>query len=331
MNFTFYRLIKMLLVSLNREQIFLRSARSLGHAYKEVDILQYHGMADLESKDMLPLEASSVKAMEKLPQNISSKMHTESFVEVFSYFFGLLGQSSPLPYYMLDNFAKNEDDGEGFSLFFDFFNNYLLWLFYDSISLRGYHRSFETDFSDRISFVLLKLLGFSDTTSAKAYLPFAPLILSLRRPKAYIEKILAHNFHLHDRISIVENIPQAIRINKNQQNSLGFKNVTLGKSFLLGSTIYSYQNKILLRIKDLHYQEALDYFPHHKQHNKLRESVIFLTNNEFAIDVRLDMQYNPKMDFRLGDIARATLGFGLLLNKKKANFAQCSMLMTLCE
>ena len=100
MNFTFYRLIKMLLVSLNREQIFLRSARSLGHAYKEVDILQYHGMADLESKDMLPLEASSVKAMEKLPQNISSKMHTESFVEVFSYFFGLLGQSSPLPYYL---------------------------------------------------------------------------------------------------------------------------------------------------------------------------------------------------------------------------------------
>ena len=112
----------MLLVSLNREQIFLRSARSLGHAYKEVDIFQYHDMADLESKDMLPLEASSVKVMEKLPQNISSKMHTESFVEVFSHFFGLLGQSSPLPYYMLDNFAKNEDDGEGFSLFFDFFN-----------------------------------------------------------------------------------------------------------------------------------------------------------------------------------------------------------------
>ena len=62
----------MLLVSLNREQIFLRSARSLGHAYKEVDILQYHGMADLESKDMLPLEASSVKAMEKLPQDRKS-------------------------------------------------------------------------------------------------------------------------------------------------------------------------------------------------------------------------------------------------------------------
>ncbi|WP_289769797.1 type VI secretion system baseplate subunit TssG, partial [Helicobacter bilis] len=122
-------------------------------------------------------------------------------------------------------------------------------------------------------------------------------------------------------ISIIENISQQIPINITQQNVLGIRNTILGKNFLLGKTICSHQNKILLDIKDLQYHEALAYFPNQMQFNRLKESIAFLTNNEFAVDLRLNIQYSSQMNFILGNLANAKLGFGLLLGGGQKNFS----------
>lgn len=288
MQHTFYKLVKSLLEQYDKKQIFLRSSKHLGHAYKEVELIT---------------------------QPNTSNQDSQEIVEVMTYFFGLLGHSSPLPDYILDKFAKNEDDGAGFSLFFDFFNNHLLWLLYESATLRSYPRSFSHTLDDRISTILLKLLGLHNKDLAQEYLHFSPLILSMRKPKAYVEKVLQYNFHLHNKISIIENIPQQIPIDTTQKNALGAKNNKLGSHFVLGSTTFSFQNKILIHIRDIPYQEALNYLPQQAKYNKLKESVAFLTSNEFGADLALDILFNEKMHFVLGDSSCAQLGRGKILGR----------------
>ena len=78
----------------------------------------------------------------------------ELAVQIMTNFMGLHGNTSQLPSYMLDKLSRNEDGNEGWTLFFDFFNNYILWIFFESLSIRNYPRSFKSDFTDSISYIL---------------------------------------------------------------------------------------------------------------------------------------------------------------------------------
>ncbi|WXG21262.1 type VI secretion system baseplate subunit TssG [Campylobacter concisus] len=94
---------------------------------------------------------------------------------------GLLGSGSHLTSYILEKISKTNDNS--YELFFDFFDNYLLWLFFDSISLKNYARSFEDELDDKISKILLDMLNIKEKQLAKKFLPFSPLAVSQRRPK----------------------------------------------------------------------------------------------------------------------------------------------------
>lgn len=115
------------------------------------------------------------------------------------------------------------------------------------------------------------MLGVTDKNTAKQYLPFSPILLSLRRPKYYIEKVLQSNFNLHNKLSIIENIPHRILIAKSQQNKLGAKNHILGQNFILGNKFLSYQNKIAILIQDIEYQEATEYMPKKEKYTNLKK------------------------------------------------------------
>ena len=154
---SFYRLIKKALNDYDKNDIVLRNSSKLGHPNKEIE---YAKLNNEEKKN---------------------------FLEIMVNFMGLYGSSSQLPSYMLDKFSRS--DNENWKLFFDFFNNYLLWIFFESISMQNYPKSFKKDFSDRISAILFNILGIDDKEVARAYLPFAPLLLSLRRPKLQIQRV----------------------------------------------------------------------------------------------------------------------------------------------
>lgn len=354
---TFYTLITSLLRVYSRDQIFLRSSQSLGHAYKEIDMPTL--IKNTESKDQENngiINNDSSLCMQDVKKNIKyirqsfkdefyatqslSSHHTslssqdsQEFIEVMTYFFGLLGNQSPLPNYILDKFANNQDDNEGFSLFFDFFNNHLLWLLYESVTLRNYPRSFSPALDDRISQILLSLLGLQDVNFAKEYLPFAPLILSLRKPKIYIEQVLQYTLKLNSKVEIVENIPQQIPIIQSQKNSLGRCNNTLSKDFVLGAISLSHQNKIHIVLHDIPYYEALLFLPTQAKYNKLKENIIFFTNNALSVDVIICTKYHKKMHFVLGDKTCAKLGFGILGNIAYMSYQQSHYMwhISLCE
>ena len=150
-------------------------------------------------------------------------------------FLGIQGSSSQLPSYILEKLALNDDGGDGWSLLFDFFNNYITWIFYDVVSMGSYAKSFNYNLDDNISNILLSFLGIKNKDTAKTYLPFAPLIVNLRRPKKQIERILQITFNLKDRLTIIENLPHHIPVISSQQNYLGIKNCQLGKNFIIGS------------------------------------------------------------------------------------------------
>ena len=70
-------------------------------------------------------------------------------------------------------------------------------------------------------------------------------------------------------------------------------------------------------IKDINYDEAVKYFPKGQKHDKLKESVIFLTNNEFAVDLYISIKYSPKMNLKLGDDSHSKLGYSSIIGKNK--------------
>lgn len=286
-SYGFYKLLKTLLKDYEKSQLFLRTNKSLKHPNKEIEFINF------ASKDL----------------NLG--------IEIMVNFFGLQGSTSQLPSYMLDKLSRNEDNNEGWSLFFDFFNHYLLWFFFESVCLRNYPRSFKEDFSDTLSKILFKMLGINDCAMAKKYLPFAPLLLSLRRPKHYIQRVLQSNFKLEDKLEILENIPHKILISSAQQNRLGNKNHTLGKNFILGKKCTSFQSKIAVYIYGIDYYEALDFLPSGSKFNALKESIMFLTNNAFSVDLYLRVNANKKLLFILGDVSTSKLGFGKILGKHK--------------
>lgn len=147
-SYSFFKLIKKLEKDYGRKNIFLRTNKSLKHPNKDIE-------------------------------KIIFSEHEQSVIELFINFMGLHGVSSQLPSFMLDKLSRNEDGDQGWTLFFDFFNHYLLWIFFDVISLKNYPRSFNENFKDSISKILFSMLGIKEYDIAKKYLPFAPLLLSL--------------------------------------------------------------------------------------------------------------------------------------------------------
>ncbi|MCI2236790.1 type VI secretion system baseplate subunit TssG [Helicobacter sp. 14348-15] len=289
-SYSFHKLLKKLLQNHSKKEIFLRANKQLKHPNKEIEEIKFN------------------------PQD------KEFLIQVIINFMGLHGINSHLPSYMLDKLSRNEDNNEGWTLFFDFFNHYILWIFFEVVNLKNYPRAFQNDFSDSISKILFSMLGITDKNIARKYLPFSPLLLSLRRPKYYIEKVLQSNFNLHNKLSILENIPHRILIAKSQQNKLGIKNHILGKNFILGNKFLSYQNKIAILIQGIEYQEAIEYLPKREKHTDLKNSVMFLTNNEFCVDLYIKINYSDKLLFVLGDQSTAKLGWGKLLGKPKKDF-----------
>ena len=193
----FYKTIKNLLKEYKKDEILFRANSSLGHPNREI---------------------------EKITNYNTDEIHKKLSLEIMVNFLGIQGASSQLPSYMLEKLAANNDGGDGWSLLFDFFNNYITWIFYDVVSMNSYAKSFDNDFNDKISAILLSFLGIKNKEIAKTYLPFAPLIANLRRPKKQIERILQTTFNLHERLTIIENLPHQIPINSSQQNYLGIKN-----------------------------------------------------------------------------------------------------------
>ena len=211
---TFYTLLTSLLNTYSKEQIFLRTSQSLGHAYKEIDIPtiqenennHYNLSHDSNhTKETFYSHSHNEQSLPTYIQTCNSDKDSDKFVEVMTYFFGLFGANSPLP-----------------------------------------------------------------------------------------------------------NIPQQIPIIQSQKNILGHYNNILKENFVLGSTSLSHQNKICITLHNISYYEALLFLPAQEKYNKLKESIIFLTNNTLSVDIALHTKYHKKMHYVLGDNTCAKLGFGIL-------------------
>ena len=233
----------------------------------------------------------------------------QELTKIIVNFMGLLGSGSHLTSYILEKISKTND------------NSYEL--FFDSISLKNYARSFEDELDDKISKILLDMLNIKDKLLAKKFLPFSPLAVSQRRPKKEVEFALQSHFGLKDKLFILENLPNQIFIAPSNLNSLGHKNRTLGKNFILGKKLFEKQTKIAVFINGIEYEEAVNFFPKKDKFKELQETLSYFTNNEFVSDLYLKINYSHKMQFKLGSkYTSSQIGFGSRLknDKKMSNF-----------
>ena len=89
--YSFYKLLNKLLQTYDKKEIFLRTNKSLKHPHKEIESVHF------------------------------SQDEKAFLIQIMINFMGLQGSTSQLPNYMLDKLSRKEDDGEGWTLFFDFF------------------------------------------------------------------------------------------------------------------------------------------------------------------------------------------------------------------
>ena len=199
----------------------------------------------------------------------------------------------------------------------------MLWLFFDSISLKNYARSFEKELDDKISKILLDILNINNKELAKKFLPFSPLVVSQRKSKREVEFALQRYFNLKDKLFLLQNLPNQIFIAPSNLNSLGIKNRTLGKNFILGKKLFEKQTKIAIYINGIDYEEAIDFFPKKNKFKELQNTLAFLTNNEFIADLYIKINYSPKMQLKLGmNGSHSKIGLGARLknDKNMSNF-----------
>ena len=181
----------------------------------------------------------------------------------------------------------------------------------------------EDELADKISKILLDMLNIKEKQLAKKFLPFSPLAVSQRRPKKEVEFALQSHFGLKDKLFILENLPNQIFIAPSNLNSLGHKNRTLGKNFILGKKLFEKQTKIAVFINGIEYEEAVNFFPKKDKFKELQETLSYFTNDEFVSDLYLKINYSHKMQFKLGSkYTSSQIGFGSRLknDKKMSNF-----------
>lgn len=280
-----YEIIKQLLDKYDKQDIILRGNAAIYHHNKDIHEIRVNKNQDF------------------------------TFVEVFFNFLCLQSSFSSLPSHIFDKILSNDDKKNGWSLLFDFFNNQILWLFFDVLKNQNYINDFNENFSDNTSQALLSLLSLNKE-QAKDYFAFAPYLLNIRKTKQSIENILSLMFGLQNQLYIIENIPQVISLSKEEQAILGKQNTILGDNFLLGGKIISSQHKIAIVIDNLDYDKAIDFFYGKSLFVKLKNVVSYLTNYEFCVDLHLNIKYSNKMPLVLGNESCSKLGFGSMLSDK---------------
>ncbi|EAL4402112.1 type VI secretion system baseplate subunit TssG, partial [Campylobacter jejuni] len=71
------------------------------------------------------------------------------------------------------------------------------------------------------------------------------------------------------------------------------------------------------------------FMPNGTKHDDLKNSIMFLTNNEFCVDLYLKINYSSEMKFVLGEENAAKLGWAKILGNTQKKYT--IVYMKLCE
>lgn len=238
-------------------------------------------------------------------------------------FLGLHGSQSPLPGYYLEDMAW--EAGQDFGVrrhFLDFFNHRLVTLFHRSWRKYRYYVRFRPGAADGFSNLVYALIGLGDRRLRDAtpvnwskMLAYSGLMAGRSRSPEVVSGIVAHCFDLDD-VSIEQWVLRKVVIGGDQQTCLGQNNATLGNDTLVGSRVRDRSGKFILRIRNLSRQRFADFLPNGQDHQRLVKLVEFVTREQLAYDLELQMRSQDIRPMQMG--AEVRLGWNSFVTPEKS-------------
>ncbi|WP_144820731.1 type VI secretion system baseplate subunit TssG [Marinobacter piscensis] len=238
-------------------------------------------------------------------------------------FLGLHGSQSPLPGYYLEDLAWEAGQDLGVRRhFLDFFNHRLVTLFHRSWRKYRYYVRFRPGAADGFSDLVYALIGLGDSRLRDAtpvnwskMLAYSGLMAGRSRSPEVVSGIVAHCFDLDD-VSIEQWVLRKVAIGEEQQTRLGRNNATLGNDTLVGSQVRDRSGKFILRIRNLSRQRFADFLPNGQDHQRLVKLVEFVTREQLAYDLELQMRSQDIRPMQLG--AEVRLGWNSFVTPEKS-------------
>lgn len=226
-------------------------------------------------------------------------------------FMGLYGVASPLPKFISELIAKQEEETHPLQAFLDIFNHRLYSLFYRSWKKYRYYLQFVSGGEDRFSQYMLSLLGLG--TRALSDLVGVPPT----RLIAY-SGVIGHRVHSSEglrgllsdylggiEVTILEFMPRWVSIP--EQISLGSKSpdnrdvqAKLGENIVIGKNILDHSSKFRVVLGPLNLDDYRRFLPDGADVQALYRLIRFYTPAQLDFDVELRLKKEEAPKFKLG-------------------------------
>ena len=178
-----------------------------------------------------------------------------------STYFGLYGVDGPLPAYLLQAAAQDDEKGELFRAFLDIFNNRFYQLLFEAWK-RGRSALFLKNKSSRyrqhLSSIAQQVSG--SVSSQKPY-PYVGLLGARVHSAEALRGLLQD--HLKITVQVLQFVPVWMPISA--VSPLGVNSV-LGDNMLIGNRVLDFSQKICIQIGPLKYKKARKLFPDTKEY-----------------------------------------------------------------
>lgn len=244
--------------------------------------------------------------------NLSAVEERDGRLRIFVKFLGLLGPQGALPLATTDeslSWLLMRDDA--FPRFLDLLNNRFLQLFFrawsDARPIGQHDRPDEDRFFDYIGSIMgagTKVYSSLDTVPDLARLAFAGLIAPKAKSASRLRSYLQGLFGV--RVEIDEFVGSWLVFDDGDRTRLGRKHCGLGNDLLLGSSVFSVEDKIRIRVFVKNFSQYENFLPTGGDNlaEPLADAVFFYTGDEIDWDVELAIPSGAVAPVKLGKSGR---------------------------
>lgn len=244
---------------------------------------------------------------------------------VRSRFLGMLGPQGALPLhttYEARHWANMRD--EAFARFLDIFNHRFQQLFFRAWADARPVAQFDRPDDDRFAVYVGASVGIGtasfrhrDNLSDMAKFAIAGLLSPAVKSASRLRGMIAYLFKAD--VEVDQFVGMWLPLERGDQTGLGSINARLGEDVMLGSSVYSLQDKFSIRIKARTLDEFQQYLPDGNHCESLADAVSFYLGDMIAYEVELGLPDSETQPTRLGSFGR--LGWTSWMKQPDRTFA----------
>lgn len=244
--------------------------------------------------------------------NLASVTEREGRLKIIVKFLGLLGPQGALPLPTTDEslgWLLMRDDA--FPRFLDLFNGRFLQLFFRAWSNSRPIGQHDRPSQDRFIAYIGSVIGLGtkpysnlDSIPDIAKLEYAGLLAPKAKCASRLERFLRGMFGV--RVEIDEFVGSWLVFGPDDRTAIGRKHAALGKDMLLGSSVFSVEDKIRIRLYVRNFAQYEQFLPSKSSNlsRPLADAVFFYIGDELDWDVELAISSGAVEPVRLGLGAR---------------------------